>query len=261
MQPLYYAEITKFNENGKELFEDDLLAREIKLEIFVNSKFLTAIMAIPLDQDALSVSYLISEGIIKSVDDIEKIEVLDDGIKVEIAAKIDEEKFKNFSLNSVIISGCGRSNTANINIEAMQAKIIESKQKFSKDLILSQMSKFYTQCELYEQTGCVHTAKIYFNEDKFFIGEDIAQHNTIDKALGKALLKGEDVKNGFLMVSGRLSSEMVAKAVMHQIPLLVSRTAPTSLGVMIAKKFNLTLCGFARGSRMNVYSGVGRIYE
>ena len=110
-------------------------------------------------------------------------------------------------------------------------------------------------------TGCVHTAKLFVSGEQFFIGEDIAQHNTIDKAVGKAILAGSQLQNSFLMVSGRLSSEMVAKAVMHGIPVLVSRTAPTSLGVVIARKFNLTLCGFARGENINVYSGAERIYE
>ena len=74
-------------------------------------------------------------------------------------------------------------------------------------------------------------------------------------------MDGANLANSFLMVSGRLSSEMVAKAVMHGVPALISRTAPTSLGVVIARKFDLTLCGFARGENINVYSGEERIYE
>ena len=156
--------------------------------------------------------------------------------------------------------------------EAMQAKKAQglklgrpkgkgkSKLDNYKDEILKQMSTFYTQCELYEKTGCVHTAKLFVDEKTFFIGEDIAQHNTIDKALGKARLAGVDLSQCFLMVSGRLSSEMVAKAVMHKIPVLVSRTAPTCLGVMIARKFDLTLCGFARENKINIYSGEFRIH-
>ncbi len=99
---------------------------------------------------------------------------------------------------------------------------------------------------MYEQTGCVHTAKVYYDDDTYFIGEDIAQHNTIDKAVGKARLAGVDITKCFLMVSGRLSSEMVAKAVMHQIPILASRTASTCRGVNIADKFGLTLIGFVK---------------
>ena len=143
----------------------------------------------------------------------------------------------------------------------MAARSIKADVKFNKDEILRQMEQFYTQCELYEMTGCVHTAKLFVSGEQFYIGEDIAQHNTIDKAVGKAILAGAQLQNSFLMVSGRLSSEMVAKAVMHGISVLVSRTAPTSLGVVIARKFNLTLCGFARGENINVYSVVERIYE
>ncbi len=105
----------------------------------------------------------------------------------------------------------------------------------------------------------MHTAKLYIDENSYFIGEDIAQHNTIDKAVGKARLAGADVKNSFLMVSGRLSSEMVAKAVMHQIPILASRTASTCRGINIAEKFGLTLIGFVRGKKMNIYRNPRRI--
>ena len=108
-------------------------------------------------------------------------------------------------------------------------------------------------------TGCVHTAKLFTAGGEHFIGEDIAQHNTIDKSVGKAVLAGHDTQGSLLLVSGRLSSEMVAKAVMSGISALVSRTAPTSLGVVIARKFDLTLCGFARGENLNVYSGEERI--
>jgi len=106
----------------------------------------------------------------------------------------------------------------------------------------------------------VHTAKLFTDEKTFFIGEDIAQHNTIDKVVGKAQMAGIDVRNAFLMVSGRLSSEMVAKAVMHQIPILASRTASTCLGLMIAEKFGLTLIGFVRGDTMNIYRHPRRIH-
>ena len=143
--------------------------------------------------------------------------------------------------------------------EAIEAKVINNPLHVSASLLSTQMSQFYTECPLYEQTGCVHTAKLFVDEKTFFIGEDIAQHNTIDKAIGKARLANADISKAFLMVSGRLSSEMVAKAVMHSIPILVSRTASTCLGLMIAKKFNLTLIGFAREGKMNIYNAPERV--
>ena len=260
MQPIFTTQIIKFKGAQKSAV-DDILVREIKLEIYINGKRFGALMATPTDQEALAAGYLISENLIASPEDIESIELSSDALSVRVKAKINEKRLEQFDEEKVIISGCGRSSTANIDPEAMAARSIKGEVKFHKDEILRQMGQFYTQCELYEMTGCVHTAKLFVSGEQFFIGEDIAQHNTIDKAVGKAILAGSQLQNSFLMVSGRLSSEMVAKAVMHGIPVLVSRTAPTSLGVVIARKFNLTLCGFARGENINVYSVVERIYE
>jgi len=163
------------------------------------------------------------------------------------------------NLEGVIVSGCGRGTSTQISKIAIDAAFIDSDFSIDAKLLFEEMGKFYGQCPLYEQTGCVHTAKLYYNENTYFIGEDIAQHNTIDKAVGKALLAGIDVTKSFLMVSGRLSSEMVAKAVMHQIPILASRTASTCRGVNIADKFGLTLIGFVRGEKMNIYRNPRRI--
>ena len=258
MQPIFTTQIIKFKGAQKSAV-DDILVREIKLEIYINDKRFGAVMATPTDQEALAAGYLISENLIASPEDIESIELSDDALSVRVKAKINEKRLEQFDEEKVIISGCGRSSTANIDPEAMAARSITGEVKFHKDEILRQMGQFYTQCELYEMTGCVHTAKLFTAGGEYFIGEDIAQHNTIDKSVGKAVLAGCDTQGSLLLVSGRLSSEMVAKAVMSGISALVSRTAPTSLGVVIARKFDLTLCGFARGENLNIYSGEERI--
>jgi FdhD protein len=258
MEPIFTTKITKIKD-GKKIEVDDTLVREIKLEIIVNGERVGAVMATPVDQEALALGYLMSENIIASYEDVTKMELINDGMGIEIEAKANDDSIGKLNAESVVISGCGRSVTANIDPEAIEAKVINNPMSIEASLLSEQMSKFYTECPLYEQTGCVHTAKLYIDEDTFFIGEDIAQHNTIDKAIGKARLAKADLSKAFLMVSGRLSSEMVAKAVMHQIPILVSRTASTCLGLMIARKFNLTLIGFARNERMNIYNAPERI--
>jgi len=258
MEPIFTTKITKIKD-GKKIEVDDTLVREIKLEIIVNGERVGAVMATPVDQEALALGYLMSENIIASYEDIAKMELINDGMGIEIEAKVNEGSIGKLNAEAVVISGCGRSVTANIDPDAIEAKVINNPFSIEASLLSEQMSQFYTECPLYEQTGCVHTAKLYLDKDTFFIGEDIAQHNTIDKAIGKARLAGADISKAFLMVSGRLSSEMVAKAVMHGIPILVSRTASTCLGLMIAKKFNLTLIGFARNERMNIYNAPERI--
>ena len=257
MEPIFTTKITKIKD-GKKIEVDDTLVREIKLEITVNGERVGAVMATPVDQEALALGYLMSENIIASYEDITKMELINDGMGIEIEAKVNKGSIGKLNAEAVVISGCGRSVTANIDPDAIDAKVINNPFSIDASLLSEQMSQFYTECPLYEQTGCVHTAKLYLDKDTFFIGEDIAQHNTIDKAIGKARLAGADISKAFLMVSGRLSSEMVAKAVMHGIPILVSRTASTCLGLMIAKNFTLTLIAFARNERMNIYTAPER---
>lgn len=259
MEPVFSTKITKIK--GKETFErEDILVREIKLELIVNGEKVGAVMATPVDQEALVIGYLMSENIIEKLSDVTSLKLLNEGMRVEIEAKANDANIKKLNAEGVVISGCGKSMTANIDPEAIEAKVIQSNFTLGADVLCKEMSQFYTECPLYEQTGCVHTAKLFTDEKTYFIGEDIAQHNTIDKVVGKAVLAGADTRNAFLMVSGRLSSEMVAKAVMHQIPILASRTASTCLGLMIAEKFGLTLIGFVRGDTMNVYRHPRRIH-
>lgn len=258
MEPTYNYNITKVKGGRKLTFEDTLI-REIKLDIVVNGEKIASLMATPVDQKALTVGYLISENILNSVKDIEKITLEDDGMTVILAAKINDDAVERLNTEGVVISGCGRSKTANIDIDKIEAMVNSCEYHIAAELISEEMNGFFKYCKLYEQTGSVHTAKLYLDGGEFFIAEDIAQHSTVDKVIGKAKLAGIDTTNSALMVSGRLSSEMVAKAVMHQIPILISRTASTCLGVQIAEKFGLTLVGFARENRMNIYTHDRRI--
>lgn len=258
MEAFYTAPITKIK--GKErLTTDDTLIREIALEIVVNGEKIATLMATPVDQKVLAVGYLMSEGILESLGDVEEILLENDGMRIVMKAKIDRKRAERLNSEGIVSSGCGRGMSATVTPETIEAKVIRSNYTLAASLLLEEMGQFYTECPLYEATGCVHTAKLYLDETTAFIGEDIAQHNTIDKAVGKALFAGADITKAFLMVSGRLSSEMVAKAVMHQIPIIASRTASTCLGLQIAEKFGLTLAGFVRGDKMNIYKNPQRI--
>jgi len=259
---IFETEVTKIID-GKKVSVKDTVIREIKLEIIVNGRNAGALMAVCVDLRELAVGYLMSENIIENVKDIKDIKLVDVDTKtfqVVIEAKVIEKNIDRLDLEGVIVSGCGRGKSTQISKIAIEAAVIKNDYSIDASLLFEEMDKFYGQCPLYEQTGCVHTAKLYYDKDTYFIGEDIAQHNTIDKAVGKAQLAGIDVTNSFLMVSGRLSSEMVAKAVMHQIPILASRTASTCRGVNIADKFGLTLIGFVRGKKMNIYRNPERIH-
>ncbi len=263
MWTIFETKVTKVID-GKKVEVEDSVIREVKLTIIVNGKRIGAMMAVRVDLKELAVGYLMSENIVKDVKEIKSIEIIDKegeekNFEAVVEANVVENSLDRLDLEGVIVSGCGRASSAHISPKAIKSGKIDSDFSIKAELLFEEMAKFYTQCPLYEQTGCVHTAKVYFDKDTYFIGEDIAQHNTIDKAVGKARLAGVDVSKCFLMVSGRLSSEMVAKAVMHKIPILASRTASTCRGLNIADKFGLTLIGFVRGNKMNIYRNPQRI--
>jgi FdhD protein len=121
------------------------------------------------------------------------------------------------------------------------------------------MKTFHTLPSLYPDTHCVHLAAIGQAGQILSYAEDIGRHNAVDKVFGKALLEKVPLQDKILLSTGRLTFEVVAKAVRQRIPVLLSRTAPSSAAVTLARKFHMGLVGFIRGSRMNIYSAGWRV--
>ena len=249
--------IEKLIENDAQIFED-VTIEEARLNLFLNGEKAISMMTIPKDQDAHAIGFLMSENVISSLEDIKEIKISQDGLRVDVKANIDEKSLQNLYKEKTLVSGCGGGVTGNIE-GSLEIPFNQSSFKVKPETIYSEVKKFYQESELYLLTGCVHKAMIYLLDGTTITAEDIGRHNAIDKVVGKCILKKLDTKKSILFVSGRLSSEMVTKAVMHKIPIVVSRTAPTYLGVQTANKHGLTLIGFARGKRMNIYTHSGRI--
>jgi len=252
--------IDKIIEN-KLYTEEDVTIDESRLNLYLNGTKTISMMCIPKDQDAHAIGFLMSENVISSIDDIKEIKISEDGLRVDITATINDESLNNLYKEKTLVSGCGGGVTGNVE-GTLEVPFNQTAFKVKASTILSEIAIFYRESELYKLTGCVHKAMIYLLEDKTTItAEDIGRHNAIDKVVGKCKLQGLDTTHSVLFVSGRLSSEMVVKAVMHKIPVVVSRTAPTFLGVQTAHKHGITLIGFARGKKMNIYTHQGRIDE
>jgi len=239
---------------------EDLTIEEARLRVFLNGTKAISMMCIPKDQDAHALGFLMSEDVISDIDDVEKISISEKGLRVDIEAKINEHSLQNLYKEKTLTSGCGGGITGNIS-QDVEVTFNQTKMKVNPQTIYTKVKKFYQDSELYNLTGCVHKAMLYFEDGKTVSAEDIGRHNAIDKVVGKCKLAKIDTKHSILFVSGRLSSEMVIKAIMHKIPIVVSRTAPTNLGVVTAHEHGLTLVGFARGQKMNVYTHSGRIIQ
>ncbi len=112
---------------------------------------------------------------------------------------------------------------------------------------------------LYQETGGVHSAALSDGKDILLFSEDIGRHNAVDKLIGKAFLRSISLEDRVLLTSGRVTSEIVTKAARSRFPILVSRAAPSCMAISIAEDAGITLIGFARGDRMNIYTWPNRI--
>lgn len=121
------------------------------------------------------------------------------------------------------------------------------------------MKEFNNKSELFRETGGVHSCAICSRDEMIFFSEDIGRHNAIDKVIGKSIMSDRGFKDKILLTTGRISSEIILKTARSGIPIIVSHSAPTEFAVKIARELNITMIGFARGDRMNVYSGEGRV--
>ncbi|MPM34359.1 Sulfur carrier protein FdhD [bioreactor metagenome] len=138
-------------------------------------------------------------------------------------------------------------------------KVENSSVNIEIETIYEIMDKNLNSSKLFKDTGGVHSVSI-FNQNKGVITcEDVARHNAMDKAIGHCVLEGINLKDKIILVSGRISLEMMLKAAQMQIPVIISKSAPTNLSIELANRLNITLIGFVRGERMNIYTNPQRV--
>lgn len=251
MKPLENKKITKFKDNETTTVED-VIAVEKKIRVNVNNTEILSLAASPVQVKELVVGFLMTEGILKGDWCPEKIDISD--ADSDLIVNIDLEGFVSLD-GKTITSGCMAAFSFINDIKGC----ITDEFKIRPEKIFKLFKNFQENSILYRTTGCIHAAALADENDLLFIAEDVGRHNAVDKVIGWALLNKVSFKSKIMLVSGRVSSEMVLKTAKWKIPLIVSRTAPTSLAVDIAEKSGLTLIGFLRGQRFNVYSHPDRI--
>jgi FdhD protein len=264
------VQITTFDA-GVGLERTDVLAIEEPLELRVRTsdrlETLSITMRTPGHDFDLAIGYLLAEGVIQSRGDLRKVSRPDDleehlrgnVVEVELRSGLepDLDGFKRLHATS---GACGVCGTANL--EALHARLqpITSGARITPGTICALPEKLRAAQGIFDATGGLHASALFNLEGKLLgVREDIGRHNALDKLVGHALLEDSPLENAVVLVSGRAGFEIVQKCVASRVPILCAVGAPSSLAVNLALEFDLTLIGFLRGERFNVYSGLGRV--
>jgi len=182
--------------------------------------------------------------------------------RLDASGEFDEESFASFRDRRTLTSGCGGGITGKDIADPVRCLRVDTDFTVSPGGIFAGMERLREEASLYRLTGGAHIAALADCSGRLILtAQDIGRHTAVDKVIGKAVLSGVDVSRCVLICSGRLSSEITLKALHARAPVLASRAAPTDLSVQLARRYLLTLVGFARGRRMNVYSVPERIAE
>ena len=241
--------VLRITEQGTAITED-MVATEYNIDIFLNDNKITTLPCSPLNIDYLAVGHLVYRGLIHSKEDIRGIVCNEKKgfVKIETRANAGEPP-KHTSTPG----------DSNISSSSVKKSEIQSSINISPSKIFSMMEEFNQRSRYFQSTGCFHSAALYNTAGILIFAEDISRHNTIDKIFGECLLKSMLTDNHLIFTSSRVFSNILMKVARRNIPILVSKSAPTTLAVKLAKDLGVTLIGFTRGNSMNVYAGESRI--
>lgn len=270
--------VIKFRSNKSKRVEDQISIEE-PLEIIIRFKnkdswvdnTISITMRTPGDDEDLVRGFLFNEKVIEKIEYIEKIESTGKptdqyGLKNKItitinnSENIDIDKIKRNFLTNSSCGVCGKTSLDSLEI-IKKDKILKSIPKISKEIIMLSPDKLRQNQSEFSKTGGIHASGLFTDQGKIVaIKEDVGRHNALDKLIGHTLNKKLlNPSTQFLTCSGRLNFDLVQKALMANIGVLIGVGAPTSLAIDLANRFDMTLVGFVKEDSFNIYSNSERI--
>ena len=246
MDTIERLSVMRVTGKGKRKIED-VVVTEAQLTIVVNNQRLITLPCSPNDLKFLAIGFLFSKGILKSKEEITKIDLDDSKCIVWVETEKDNH-LKPLSLSAVY-------NAAN----SKARPIVESRISIVSRDIVSLVEEFQHRSEIFISTGGVHSVALCEKKDILAFKEDISRNNALDKLFGECILKDIPMKERMVVTSCRISSEILCNVAKRNIPILISKSAPTNLAVRLAAEMGITLIGFVRAKRMNVYANEWRV--
>jgi len=224
---------------------------EMNLTIYVNDQELVNVLCTPLKLNCLIIGYLYAEGIISGIGDVAMMRVCEDDSLAHV--RLSNPGFKLPTVRT-LASGCSGGG-----VFKTEGQRVDSDLVVTPTEVLLLMEQLQEKMELYRLSGGVHTSALSDTGKLQVVAEDIGRHNTLNKIQGECLLGGVSTRDKLLLITGRISSEMLIKTAKMQVPIVVSRHAPTESAILLAHDLGITLVGHVRGGRLLVYSHPERL--
>jgi len=256
------VDITKLDvTTGKAEKKADFIAEEKPLHLFVGTTYWATILCSPTNLKEMAVGHLLSEGVVKSVEEIEEVVLKEKEERCTVMLKqginVDDRVRLSRLHQRVITSACGEGSPHQY---TGKTPWVESELKVKAQTVFDSVNQLNFKAAEFRQTGGVHVAAICKADGTMVaLAEDVGRHNAVDKVIGMAALGKVVFGDCFLALSGRMSGDVAFKAAKVGLPIVASIAAALSSGVALAEVANLTLVGFVRGKRMNIYTFPERI--
>lgn len=272
------VKVVRYHDGQRTTRKDVVAAEEpleIRIEDWVNGSARTSTISVtmrtPGDDFPLVAGFLHGEGLLQGLEDISDIRYCRSDepqrynivvVRLKSGVNFDPESLdRNFYMSSSC-GVCGKASLEAVEIQGCSA-LPDGDWALTAELLSGLPDTLRERQGIFDRTGGIHAAGLFDARGLLFdLREDVGRHNAVDKVVGHAMLSGRSsLSECILTVSGRVSFEIIQKALMAEIAVIVAVGAPSSLAVELAHRFNMTLIGFMRGRRFNVYSGAHRLVE
>lgn len=224
---------------------------EMPLTIFINEQETVTILCTPTMLTQLVLGFLYSEEIITNMREVASMRICQDEPIADVRLTKTEYALPP---RRTLTSGCGSGVSFKTQKQRVDSDLVVTPKE-----VLSLMKQLYQRQDLFRQCGGIHCSALCDHKQILVVAEDIGRHNTLDKIMGECLIRGLPTQDRLLLTTGRISSEMLLKAARMQTPVVVSRSSPTELAISLGNDLGITVIGYARGSRLSVFSGEERL--